>query len=799
MILELRQALRRLRGRPGFAVAAIAIFTLGIGFSTVVFSLLNFLLLRPLPIGNPEDVVSLYSAHGPNFSFPNYLDIRGGNDVLTEIAALRVMPMHVSAGGEKSRPWGYLVTGSYFELLGIDAFRGRLLQPEDDASPHPVVVVSHGCWRRRFGSDPSIVGSTIQVNGYPFTIVGIAPSGFTGTERLLEPELWVPFSMIRVIEGRDWRDSRRTANAWLLGRLPPGTTRTAAEASLAVLAQRLALDHPEENHGIEIHLTDAGLLGNVLRGPVLGVGGALLAVAGLTLLVACANLSNLLLAQASSRRREFALRLSLGASRPALVRVVLSETLLLAIAGGASALLASLWLGRALAAFLPVLDFPVSTAVVTDLRVVLFALALALSSALAASVWPALRGAALDPAPILKGEGPVGRFRGFHFRDVSVGIQVVTAVVLVSASFMMVGTLQRALSTRYGFEPDGAAALRFDLAMHGYDEERGARFQRTLLEVARALPGIDAAGIANSIPFSVDQSFNTVYVEDEAVPPISDAPSAVSYQSTPGFFRATGTKLLEGRDFEDTDRSDSRPVAIVNHSFVEKLLSGGDALGRRFRFHPEGEPREIVGIVEEGKYQTVTEDGELAVWIPLAQSYNSTGTLVARSKMPEDEILALLKRTVEELDPDVAVFDAKPLAGFLDLPTTPLRIITSALSGMGALAAVLSAFGLHALVAFSTSSRTREIGIRVALGASAGDVMREVLKRTAVILGVSAALGLLLSLVGMRALASFLYATPDSRLSFAAAAMAIAAAGIAAWLPARKAMGIEPLAALRHD
>jgi len=559
MTLELRHALRRLRQRPGFSFAAIATLALGIGFSTVVFSLVNFLLLRPLPISDPESVVSFHTGRTPGFSFPNYLDIREANDVFTDLAALRVMPMHVNRGGEKARLWGYLVTGGYFDLLGIQAFRGRLLSPGDDAvtEGHPVAVLSHASWQRRFGSDPALVGSTIRINGYPFTVVGIAPPGFIGTERILDSEIWVPFSMIRAIEGRDWRESRRNGNAWILGRLKPGLSREEAEASLSVLAGRLSLEHPEENEGMEIHLAAAGLLGNVLRGPVVGVGVALLAVSGLTLLVACANLSNLLLAQATSRRKEFALRLSLGASRAALVRLILAETLVLALAGGASALIASLWLARALAASLPELDFPVNTGLVTDGRVMGFALTLSLLSALFASLWPAVRSAAVDPAPALKSEAAPGRFRHVDLRDLYVGVQVVVSIVLVSSSLMMVRTLQHALTSRYGFEPEGAVALRFDLTMHGYDEERGRRLQRRVFETVSALAGIEAAGLSNSIPFSIDQSFNTIYVEGEAIPPISEAPSAVLYQATPGLFRAMGTRLVAGRDLDERDDADS--------------------------------------------------------------------------------------------------------------------------------------------------------------------------------------------------------------------------------------------------
>jgi predicted permease len=800
MTLELRHALRRLRKRPAFTLAAIATFALGIGFSTLVFSFVNFLLLRPLPISDPEQVVSLHTGQAPGFSFPNYLDIREGNEVFLETAALRVMPMHVSAD-EKARLWGYLVTGSYFELLGIEAFRGRLIGPGDDvaAGAHPVAVLSHAAWQRRFGSDPALVGSTLRINAQPFTVVGIAPPGFVGTERVLDSEIWVPFSMIRTVEGRDWRDSRRTSNAWLLGRLKPGVTHTEAEASLSVLAARLARAHPEENEGLSIQIASTGLLGNVLRGPVVGLGGALLGVSALTLLVACANLSNLLLAQATSRRRELALRLSLGASRRTLVFMVLAETLLLSLAGSAAAILGSFWLGRALAAFLPALDFPVHTGLVTDVRVMGFALALALLSALAASLWPALRGAALDPAPTLKSDTAPGRSRRFDVREVYVGVQVLTSIVLVSFSLMMIRTVQEALSGRYGFDPEGGVSVRFDLVMHGYDQERGEAMQRLVLDRVRALPGIEAAGLSNSIPLSIDQSFSTIYVEGEEIPRVSEAPSAILYQSSPGFVQAMGIRLLAGRDFEETDLAGSPGVAVVNEALVEKLFPGESALGRRFRFGPAGAARTIVGIVETGKYQTMTEADQLAVWIPLAQSYNPTSTLVARGSLPDEATLALVRGAIEDLDPELILYDERPLADLLALPTTPLRLTTTALSAMGALAAILSALGLHALVSYATTRRTREVGIRVALGARSNDVMRELLKPTVFIVSASAAGGMLLSFAGMRVLSSLLGANPDGRLSVAAAVLMAAVSVVAAWIPARRALAIEPLSALRYE
>jgi len=364
---------------------------------------------------------------------------------------------------------------------------------------------------------------------------------------------------------------------------------------------------------------------------------------------------------------------------------------------------------------------------------------------------------------------------------------------------MMVRTLQRALTFHFGFEPEGAVALRFDLGMQGYSEERGREFQRVLLERVGTLPGIEAAGLANSIPFSIDQSYNHVYVEGKPDPPVSQVPSAVYYQATPGFFRALGTGILMGRDFNDWDRAEASAVVIVNRTLAERLLPGEDPLGKRLRFGLHGRPVEVVGVVEEGKYQTLTEAPQLAVWRPLAQIYNTPSTLVARTRLREEEALAMLERAVGEMDPDLPVFDAKPLRGYLDLALAPLRVTTTILTAMGTVAVFLSALGLYGLLAYSTSRRTREIGIRMALGARPLDVLRAILMRTVLLVSASAAIGLALSFFTTRLLGGLLYAAPDVWVYLLAISVMAVVSTLACLVPARRAAYIQPLAALRYE
>jgi predicted permease len=737
-------------------------------------------------------------------SFPNYLDIGDRNQVFTGVAAMRAMPMAlgVSNGdqsGTNNRIWGYLVSGSYFDLLGVVPWRGRFLTPEDDGkAPGPVAVLSYGCWQSRFAADPQIVGRLVKVNGERFTVVGVAPPGFIGTERFYASEIWVPFSTIGIIEGRDWRPDRMTRNAWTVGRLKPGVSVKQAEASLGVLAAQMARDHPGVSDGFAIHLSPPGLLGSTLRGPAIGFGFALMLVSGLTLLVACTNLSGLVLANAADRRKEMAIRLAIGAGRGMILRLMLVESVVLGVAGGALGLLAAVWLSDGVQAWLPASQFPIAK-FEPDWRVIAFGIGAALITTTLSALLPSLRAAAVDLGPTLKNETATGMMRGLHLRDIYLGIQVAVCMVLLTGSVMMVRTLRSTLEMRYGFDPEHAVALRVDMAMQGYTEEQGQAFQRRLIEKMRAIPGTEAVGLSNSIPFSIDQSSSIVTVEGKPVPVISLIPSAAMYQSGPGYFRAMGTRFIAGRDFDERDRKGAPLAVIVNQTFAEKLIPGEDPLGKRMRFGTGGPWWQIAGVVEAGRYQTITEDPQPAVWQPIEQRYNSSATVIVRSRLRDQEVLASARRVVAELNPDMPVFEAMPLREFMDFPLAPLRLSTGAITLMGALAALLCALGLYGLLAYSAVQRTREIGIRMALGAKAGDVLKLLLKRTMVLVGASAAVGIVLSLFSTRILVQFLYARMDSSTYESVLALLVVISLAASLIPARRVLKIHPSDALRHE
>jgi predicted permease len=602
ILADLRYAARRLRQRPGLLVTSLVTLALGIGFNALVFGFVDSFLLKPLHIAEPDRVVNLTFGQKqyPNVSYPNYIDIRDRNQVFSDVAAERIQPMALSGATRNARLWGYEVTGNYFRLLGIRPLRGRFLEPSDDlkAGAGPVAVISYGCWRQKFGADPGVVGRTIRLDGHPFTVVGITPPGFRGTERWYPSDIWVPLSMVRALEHRDWRDSRSTGNIWVIARLKPATGRARVEASLRVLASQMALEHPDFNDGFRMGIAPPGLLGATLRGPFVGIGTALLLVSGLTLLVACANLSGLVLAHASARQKEIAIRYAIGAGRGAILRMMLSESLLIALGGSVLGFLTGVVLAGVIEASRPLLEFPIDTSFGMDWRVAGFAVALSLASAVVFGLLPGLRASRVDLAPALKSGAGSGLSRHWTLRDVFVGVQVAFCMVLVAGALMMVKTLRTTLAKNFGFDPAGAVTLRFDLAMQGYSKERGVEFQSRLLDRVRALPGVQAAGLADRLPLSLDSSSANVSIEGAPAAPLARLPVVSSYECGPDFFRSLGARIVAGRDFNEQDKEGAPQVAIVNQIFAEKLLAGRDPLANRFRFGTNGEWVRIVGVVE---------------------------------------------------------------------------------------------------------------------------------------------------------------------------------------------------------
>ncbi len=713
--------------------------------------------------------------------------------------------MALEAGAGSRRIWGYLATGNYFDALGVKPALGRFFHAEDDrqVNASPFAVLSYSCWRNRFAGDPGIEGRRVRINSLPYTVLGVAPRGFHGTELFYWPEIWVPMSMQPQIEGQSWLNDRSTFDVWLMGRLKPGVTRQQAEANLSAIAATQVREYPAQNRGRQrIGLTRPGLVGNAGRAPVEGFMTGLMLLAGLVLLAACANLASLLAARTADRGREIAIRMSIGAGRSRILRQLLTESAVLAALGGAAGWGLAYLLTGLLSQWRAPLDFPVQFDFQADARVFLFSLAATILSAVLFGVAPARQAWKTDSNQVLKGGSPeMGRGRRWAFRDILLVVQVALCAMLVAASAVSFTGLAKSVETPLGFEPGGVSTISFDLGLAQYSTAEGRNLQRRALEAVRELPGVSAAAFSNSVPLSTDYSTTTVF-PDEApdVPGVTGA-SATFYMVSPGYFRTMGTRLLAGRDFTWHDDAKAPLVAIVNETFARSMLGTRDAVGRHFRQWRGGPRVEIVGVVEDGKYFSLTETPTAAVFWPSPQSYNGTTVLLARSSLPPETVAGEISLAVSDLDGRLPLYGVGSLTQMLGFAFFPARAATLALGAFGILAMMLAVTGIYGLAAYSVSRRVREIGIRVAVGARPWQVLRFVLGRTATLLAIGSSAGLLLSLAAGGVLAKIVYqASAGDPVVLSAVAGIMLAIGIAAACgPARRAVSIDPLRALRQD
>jgi predicted permease len=800
----LRFAARTLRKSPGFTAVAVLTLALGIGANTAVFSVVNALVLRALPVERPKELAFLENAHyGPGQSFPNYKDLRDRNQSFTGLIGYRMAPMALETDRAAERIWGYLATGNYFDVLGVHPFLGRCFNQNDDvhAGASPYAVLSYSAWQSRFGADPAIIGKTIRLNRLPYSVIGVAPPDFHGTELFYWPEVWVPMMMEPRIESNSWLDNRNTWNTWVVGRLKTNVSPPQAEADLNAVAAEMARQYPDVNDGLQFKLAKPGLIGNMIGGPAKSFAFGVLILAALVLLVACTNLASMFTARATERQREVAVRLALGAGRRRVVRQVLTETLVLSLLGGAAGYLLASFLSQALSRWRAPMDFPVQFSVNPDWRVFVFALAGAILAGMLFGSAPAWRASRTDPNAALRGTSVTwGRSR-LAFRDLLVVVQVALCFVLVSASFLSLRGLQQALKMNLGFQPEHVATAAFELSLAGYSEERGRAFQQQALEAIQQLPGVQSASYSNSVPLSIDQSHTGVFPADKTDLRPSDRIAVVVYQTSPGFFATIGTKLLAGGEFTWHDDAKSRQVAIVNLAFAKRVLHTADAVGMRFRGGVMGPFAEVIGVVEDGKYGSLTESQEPAVFWSILQDYNSTTTLEVKSLLPATQMISEIRQAIARLDPELPLYGVGSLEQMLGFAFFPTRAAAIALSAFGILAIMLAATGIHGLVAYAVSRRTHEIGIRMAVGASPVQVLRLVLGKTAALLVFGSLVGLTLALGVGQVISSIVYETqPRDPLVMVGVWIAIALLALfASWAPARRAMQVEPLVALRHE
>ena len=807
---DLRYGSRMLLKRPGLSSIAIITLALGIGANTAIFSLVNTILLRPLPIDRPEQLVSLNSDSPagnsvPTLSYPNYRDFRDRNDVLAGLLCYRFSPISLSNNGVNERMWAYLVSGNYFDLLGVKPALGRFFTQQDDKAPgaHPVAVITYNCWQKRFAGSTDVIGKNVIVNGRSFTVIGVAGQGFHGSEISYVPEMWFPMMMLGQIEpGSDYLEDRDSANLFVQGRLNPGVTTQQAETQLKTIAAELAREYPNENENKTITLSPPGLFGAFMRGPIVGFAGVLMAVVGLVLLLACTNLANLLLARATERRKEIAIRLAIGAGRGRLLRQLLTESVLLAACGGVLGLGLAYWVVDAMMAFKPPMDIPLSTQLHIDYRVLLFTAAVSLLTGVVFGLLPALQATNPDLVPALKDETSIGGYRRSWLRNGLVVFQVSLSLLLLICAGLVLRGLQRAQFLSPGFVAQHAIEMSFDLNLQGYDGARSKQFKRNLLERVRTVPGVSYAGLSNFVPLSLNINNNNVFVEGAPQERGANIPSTMTSAASPGFVPALGVDLVEGRDFTDED-GDTRPrAAVVNETFARRFWSDQSALGKRFSLQGVTGPWiEVIGVMRDGKYFSLGEDPSPFIYVNLRPTDGSYLTLMVRTSSEPQALIGALRSEFHQLDSNLPVYSVRTMTEHMALPLFPARVAATLLGSFGVLALILAAIGIFGVMSYAVSQRTREIGIRMALGADAARILRLVIGQGLKLILFGLGIGLVAAFAGTRLMSSLLYGvSATDSLTFALIALLLSGVALlACYLPARRATRVDPMIALRCE
>jgi predicted permease len=674
------------------------------------------------------------------------------------------------------------------------------------AGESPVLVISDRLWQTRFASDPGVIGQKVKVNGFPYTIIGVAAPRFVGTELILSADFWVPLSMSGQIEpASQWTQVRISQNLWALGRLKTGVPWAQAEADLDNIVRRIAREYPEDvQASTKIHLSPTGLVGKAVRDPIATFSFVLLTIAGTGLLLACVNVAGMALARSSTRQSEIGIRLAIGASRGQILRQLLTETLLIAICGGAVGIAFAALACQLLSSVHFDFGIPFAAHLSPNPRVLAFASVITLLTTLVFGLLPALQTVRKDVAPGLRDHsGGQKQHRGI-VREMTVSVQVALSLILVICSLLVVRSLQRALDLNLGLKPDGAFAMTTDLRSQGYDEARSHAFRHDLLSRVAALPGIQSVGIINSLPLNLAGLEGDFYSRaDRPLPPPGQERVALIYNVSPGYFRTAGTRLLFGRDISIADQKGTLPVGILNEAAAEQLFPNESPLGQGVRITTDPKDRgfQIVGVVETGKYRFLSDNRQPVVFLPIDQMNAPWATLVVRSRMQPGELASLLRRTALEINPELTLFQAGTLQEQLALPLFPARVAAFALGSFGALALVLAATGLFALVAFAVARRAREIGIRIALGATSKQVLLSIFQRTALFCGAGAVIGIAVTLFASKLLSAVLYGVdPHDAPTYAISIMALGSVALlACWTPARRAIRLDPARTLREE
>ena len=805
MLRDLKLAIRQLRKSPGFVLTAVVTLALGIGANAIVFSVLNALVLRPLKLPDAERLYTVQRFKYPSQSYPDYQDLRDKNRTFENLVACQIIgAVGVDAGGNPSTAWPYLTSGNYFDALGIQPYLGRFFHASDEkgANSAPYVVLSYAYWQDSFHGDKNVAGRPLEINKHPFTIIGVAPPGFRGTELFFAPALWIPMVEQPIVMDYDGLKNRGNHSPFVVGKLKPGVTPSEATADLNTIGAWLSKTYPGADEGINFTLARPGLVGDFMGGPARAFVAGLMLLAGLILLAACANLGSLFAARAADRAKDVALRLALGSKRTRILRQLLSEAVLVSLAGGVVGLAGGVVILRGLSAWQPFSAIPINVPVNPDFRTYAVAFGLALVSGLLFGIVPVRQVMRSDPWQMIRsGMSSSTGMKRFTLRDVLLVTQIAICAVLVTSSLVAVRGLVRSMNNSFGFTPDGAMLVDTDLRMAGYTKEQVPQMQRRMLDSVAAIPGVTSVGYNNQIPLGIGGSDSFVYSDSTTdFRPTNYAADAMNYNISPGYMRAAGTKLLAGRDLANSDDKKSPNAALINRMFAVKVFGSVDkAIGGHFKYWG-GKRAEVVGVVEDGKYRTLTEDQMPAMFFSYQQQDSSATWLVVRSKRNEAELAAAIDKTLHGLDSGLPVTISSwnsEMSGAL----FPARVATVALGVLGMLGAMLAITGVFGMASYVVSKRLRELGIRVALGASQRQILHASLGRALSLLAAGSVLGLALGVLATRLLSYIVYeATPKDPLVLGGVGLTMLLLGlVATWIPARRALAVDPLVLLREE
>ena len=821
LMRDLRQGVRQLVHRPAFAAAAIASLALGIGLNVSLFSVVNAVLLRETAIARPDRLVEIYSGLSRDYpqlttSYPDLLDIRTGAPALTGVVGNAYVRGIVSPGGRPSLATGEAVTENYFDVLGIRPALGRGFTPQENVTPGaaPVIVVSHGFWRRNLGGRPDVLGDTLKLSGLEYTIVGIAPPDFTGTLPGIPTEFWVPLMMVEqlvfsgvqaatdVDPGTTRLDKRGTRWLFVKGRLADDRTIDEARAQIEAVYARLRAEHPATNENVTASVVPATSVRfhPMLDGYMRAASAGLLVAVGLVLLIACANVANLLLARAASRQREFAIRAAVGASRGRIVQQLLSEGIVLAAVGGGLGLLIAWWAGRALSGVaIDLLPMPVAFDFSIDRTVLWFAVTASAATAVLFGLAPAWSSSRPELVPALKVSAEGNRRRGIGLKDVLVVSQLALSLVLLVAGALLARGLLTARGTDLGYDPRPLSSLGFNLKMNGYDDQRADALRVRALQTLRSLPGVVAVSHASRLPLAPDINMNSIRVPGHH----SDKDDATEVDTVAigaDYFRTVGVPIVSGRAFTEDEVVNDRRVAIVNETLARQFWPDGSAVGRLiYRGTFATPPFQIVGIARDHKVRSVGEAPRPYLHLPAGRSTNIG--LVVRTTTTPESALPMLRRALWTLEPDIVFTEDLPAEQVAATTIAPTRIGAIVLGAFGALALLLAGVGLYGVVAYSVSRRTREVGIRMALGAERRTVLRLILAQGGRLALAGEALGAIASVGVGQVLESLLYGVSafDPIAYGAAAGVLLFAAVMANLVPALAASRVDPVRALRSE